>query len=788
MSKLLANQISNYNDNGPVEAKDGINVTSGKTIQVGGSNGSNGDYLKSTGAGLAWATFPTIPNAQVNADWDATSGVAQISNKPTSFASLATKLSDVTLTNPANNQVLKYNGSAWINAADTSGIALTDLSVTTASAGTAALAYNNTSGVLTYTPPDLSGYLTSQTSHADVVVDGDFGSQGLMKRGASAGSYSIVADNSANWNTAFGWGNHASGGYLTSKNITVTVSTAANGQASGVFYMDGVQNPPMHHIERGVTYVFDQANSSNETYNSSNHPLMFSTGDDGDHNSNGHYMTGVQYKLDGVNSTMAEYVAGFNAATARTVTWVVPTDAPDTIYYWCHHHTNQGNSISINNAWTATSHADVLVDGDFASQGLMKRNASAGSYSIVTDNSSNWDTAFGWGNHASQNYLNNNSGLNNLLDVNITSVQNNHILKYDSGTSKWKNVVDSGGGGGSTTFTGLTDTPANFTSQAGKYLKVNSGATALEYVDPIQNGDIDFGGHLHLPDNKELRLGDDNDLKIYHNGAANHFLTTTHTTYWDVPFFVLRKAGGDTIDYFATFGNNDGCKFYYQHGASSLKLSTTSGGIRIWNGGIQDKDGNLGSAGQVLSSTGTELDWVNASGGATVTTDDSAPGSPSDGDLWWKSDEGRLKVYYADGSSNQWVDASPPAEPPATLTALSDTPTNYTGAAGKYLKVNSAGNAVEFADSISGAMTGHLIPSVNAAYDFGSAEYKIRHLFLSDNTVYFQGDFLKVAQHNSGGSAQSASYLIPLAKLKDALNASANYEAFKTAILAITDA
>ena len=85
-------------------------------------------------------------------------------------------------------------------------------------------------------------------------------------------------------------------------------------------------------------------------------------------------------------------------------------------------------------------------------------------------------------------------------------------------------------------------------------------------------------------------------------------------------------------------------------------------------------------------------------------------------------------------------------------------------------------------------MNAHIIPDTNAAYDLGNAEYKIRHLFLSDNTVYFQGDFLKVAQHNSGGSAQSASYLIPLAKLKDALNASADYEAFKTAILAITDA
>lgn len=60
---------------------------------------------------------------------------------------------------------------------------------------------------------DSNTYLTSETSHADVVVDGDFTSQGLMKRGASAGTYSIVTDNSANWDTAYGWGDHSTEGY-----------------------------------------------------------------------------------------------------------------------------------------------------------------------------------------------------------------------------------------------------------------------------------------------------------------------------------------------------------------------------------------------------------------------------------------------------------------------------------------------------------------------------------------------------------------------------------------------
>ena len=82
MSKLLANQISNYNDNGPVEVKDGVNIPTGKPLQVAGGAGTSGQFLKSTGSSVDWEDFPSIPAAQVNADWSAGTGVAQIINKP----------------------------------------------------------------------------------------------------------------------------------------------------------------------------------------------------------------------------------------------------------------------------------------------------------------------------------------------------------------------------------------------------------------------------------------------------------------------------------------------------------------------------------------------------------------------------------------------------------------------------------------------------------------------------------------------------------------------------------
>jgi len=74
-------------------------------------------------------------------------------------------ITDVTITSPSTNQILKYNGSAWVNGSDTdTGILYTDLSVSTAAAGSPALSYNNTNGVFTYTPPDLTSYITASST------------------------------------------------------------------------------------------------------------------------------------------------------------------------------------------------------------------------------------------------------------------------------------------------------------------------------------------------------------------------------------------------------------------------------------------------------------------------------------------------------------------------------------------------------------------------------------------------------------------------------------------------
>ena len=87
-----------------------------------------------------------------------------------------------------------------------------------------------------------------------------------------------------------------------------------------------------------------------------------------------------------------------------------------------------------------------------------------------------------------------------------------------------------------------------------------------------------------------------------------------------------------------------------------------------------------GSANQVLKTDGSgQLSFVAQSGGgggASVSISDSAPSSPSSGDLWWDSSQAILFIYYADGSSNQWVKANPSGSGGADIAVQETAPSN----------------------------------------------------------------------------------------------------------------
>ena len=76
-------------------------------------------------------------------------------------------------THSSGGKTWLWDGTSWkLNSTAAAGMALTDLSVTTTSTGTAALSYNNTTGVFTYTPPDLGANTYSLPTASTTVLGG----------------------------------------------------------------------------------------------------------------------------------------------------------------------------------------------------------------------------------------------------------------------------------------------------------------------------------------------------------------------------------------------------------------------------------------------------------------------------------------------------------------------------------------------------------------------------------------------------------------------------------------
>ncbi|MFA6700938.1 MAG: hypothetical protein WCS28_12320 [Thiomicrospira sp.] len=76
--------------------------------------------------------------------------------------------------------------------------------------------------------------------------------------------------------------------------------------------------------------------------------------------------------------------------------------------------------------------------------------------------------------------------LSDLYDVDVTGLSDGQVLVWDAANSEWKAAAIPGGG--STTFTGLNDTPAAYTGAAGFFVRVNSAGNGLEYVEGIDGG------------------------------------------------------------------------------------------------------------------------------------------------------------------------------------------------------------------------------------------------------------------------------------------------------------
>lgn len=289
--------------------------------------------------------------------------------------------------------------------------------------------------------------------------------------------------------------------------------------------------------------------------------------------------------------------------------------------------------------------------------------------------------------------INLSASIDDLSDVTITSVSTGQVLKWNG--SAWVNSADNTG----TTINSLDDIgDVVITSvSTGQVLKWNGTAwvnssddtgTTINALDDIGNvtaptpssGDfLKWNGTAWV--NDVIDLGTDTTGNYLSGVSAGTGISVTHTP---------GEGSTATVGLNATLDN-----------LSDVTISSvTIGQVLKWNGTAWVNDADSGG-----------------STGSTITASDTAPSSPSDGDMWWNTAELELFVY----ASSAWVQVTENANQVTDLADLFDVsgtfPTN-----GQFLSYDNVDGEWKPTDISSGtgisiARTGGITPETTISLD-----------------------------------------------------------------------
>ncbi len=230
--------------------------------------------------------------------------------------------------------------------------------------------------------------------------------------------------------------------------------------ASGVFYIDGASNPTLNLI-KGYTYIFTQSDNTNN-----NHPLAFKDA------SGNAYTTGVT-----VNGTAGQ--AGAN------VTFVVPSNAPASLRYYCTVHGNSmGNTIAVSDDNIGVV-AGSIGNVNTVAGAVSNVNNVGGSIANVNTVASNLSGV----NAFAARYRIGSSNPTSDLDAGDlffnTSLQK--LLVYNGTTSAWEETQTIGNFFINTIsqFSGTGGNSATFNGAAYKFTLSNAGAFAQQMLVSI---------------------------------------------------------------------------------------------------------------------------------------------------------------------------------------------------------------------------------------------------------------------------------------------------------------
>ena len=350
--------------------------TFGGQISVGGTVGTDGQYLKSTGVGVTWASFPTLRTTQTNTATAGQSSFNFVYNvnfldvfvngvKLSSSEYQATNGTQVTLSTPAYaGEIVEFHSYNTVSTGSGGGGGggggasllndLGDVTIGTLS-NDQLLQYNSTNGQWENTT-------VSYATEAYV---------GLSTAGLASEAYVGLA--TAGLLSETGDGSQLTGITSTTAKWTLGANASSDYTFTGPGVAAGAQDPTIY-LVRGQTYKFENR--------SGGHPfrIQYQFQD----------ISGTAY-TDGISISDGS-AASSGAGNGEDLYWEVRNDAPDILYYQCTAHQYMSGKIVIlgdiktDGSWTASAGTPQVID---TITGVSNNAIKTAEYTIHIENGSN---------------------------------------------------------------------------------------------------------------------------------------------------------------------------------------------------------------------------------------------------------------------------------------------------------------------------------------------------------------------------------------------------------------
>ena len=421
-------------------------------------------------------------------------------------------------------------------------------------------------------------------------------------------------------------------------NLSASASTAAVTVSGGNFYIDGAQQTTIS-LEPGRTYKFDQSDSTN-----SSHPLRFSTTSDGTHGGGSEYTTGV--------------TTSGTAGSASAYVQIAVDNSTPALYYYCANHSGMGASVAIGNPFNT----DELTEGTsnlYYTDARVDARISGGISANLNITSS-----------PIKKYARLELPANQSLSATTQTIVNFNTRSADNSTANL-----------------LTTTLGS-----GKFI-IPAGVTKVR-LKASANGSS---------------VTDQFIIKILKNGANS--VTTNFDISSTGSDFPAAFTGIESVvegDYFQVTAYSQNSRTVNAGSLTWFELEVLEGSIldttvsaNVALADLNNVSNTVPADGQALIWNTSQSNWAPAnvaSGGSSVSVSDTAPSSPSNGDQWFNSADGSMYIYYADGSSNQWVSVSGPA---GSTVSVGTTPPSGAANGDQWFNSDSATLYVYYADGSS---------------------------------------------------------------------------------------